>query len=268
MFPQFIERARDWADTMATTPTDDLTDATHWMPEGYELEVREDIYASGLLLIKEGATVTTQQLPKLLRHGAKPQQFMLRSTETAMPTQPEAMAATLSAPHHTPPGTTVPETLALPPNLTNNTVSHRADIVIVDTSDNHRKRLMDTLSLSGVRLAHMHCTHSPENLVAWLRQFKPALLIVDEHSHPLTSMVPKLNTLKRTFNLEHIVVTVDPPATVLDDGLIDREGQLQRLSNAGFEVITKPLNRLSLSKLIECYKTKLQLLQQFDWAGE
>ncbi len=236
MFSQFVERARDWADTMATAPVDELTDATQWMPEGYELHVREDIYASGLLLIREGSRVSTQQLPKLLRHGAKPQQFMLKSVApTTAPTH-------TNQPHTEPntPGVTAPETLALPDKFTADTVTHRADVVIVDTHDNHRKRLMDTLNLSGVLMAHLHCTHTPDNLISFLRKFQPAILVVDEHSHPLTSMVPKLNTLKRTFNLEHIVVTVDAPGAVAEENQINRDVQLKRLTDAGFDVITKP----------------------------
>lgn len=272
---------QDVTTTSDTPALQQLADTTQWLPKGYDLVTREDIFSRGLLIIREGSPVSAQLLPKLMRHGAKPQQFILRHQPASFPGQTQEsfeeaswdtddlsgeLGVSMPPPNAGHPGMTVPDALGGEYHYNDAQVQvplgqdSRADMVIVDPSQSQLRKTMDTLAASGVHDNHLHCTHQADQLIPWLRRFKPAVLILDETAHPLTSMVPKLNALRRTFDLEHIVLTVRSiPPEDSPFRAIDRERLLETIAASGVEVMTKPLNRIGLSKTIARYKAKTQM---------
>ncbi|MFN8614749.1 MAG: hypothetical protein U0003_02410 [Vampirovibrionales bacterium] len=237
-----------------------------WLPEDMELLARENIYApavagsseSGMLLLPAGNVVAPHMLPKLMRHGAKPSQFIIRERldeDGHSPTLPVKAPAP-------PAGVTLPESLqnqALA-SLGLGSTTTTMDMVLVDTNNKHLRKLIDTLTMSGVRMAHLHCTHNPAQLIDWVKKVRPSVLIVDETAHPLTSMVAKLNTLRRTYGIEHVILTVNPQSSPND--VVDRERVLEQARAAGIDVVSKPLNAFSVSKVVRQYKAKLSLVRQ------
>lgn len=242
---------------------DDAVASLTWLPDDMELLAREDIYAApssngesssnGLLLLPAGVTVKPHMLPKLIRHGAKPAQFIIQNRETGE-------TQNVDMPSLAPPvGVTLPEALqGTGPRTTAG--AHSMEMVLIDPSDKHLRKLIDTLTMAGVRMPHLHCSHDPAQLIEWVKRVRPSVLIVDEAAHPLTSMVAKLNSLRRTFGIEHVILTVAPQATAGD--VVDRERILDQARQAGIEVVTKPLNTFSVSKAVRLYKAKLSLARQ------
>lgn len=247
---------------------DEAVASLTWLPEDMELLAREDIYAmpasgsppgtTGLLLLPAGVTVKPQMLPKLIRHGAKPTQFIIQSRETGETQSVETPLPT------TPVGATLPEalqgTFQRPASSGMSAGAHAMDMVLIDPNDKHMRKLIDTLTMAGVRMPHLHCSHDPAQLIEWVKRVRPSVLIVDETAHPLTSMVAKLNSLRRTFGIEHVILTVAPQATSGD--VVDRDRILEQARQAGIEVVTKPLNTFSVSKAVRLYKAKLSLARQ------
>jgi AmiR/NasT family two-component response regulator len=243
---------------------DDAVASLTWLPDDMELLAREDIYAlpasgsasgaTGLLLLPAGVTVKPHMLPKLIRHGAKPTQFIIQNRETGETQVVETPLPT------TPVGATLPEALQGSAPRVAATGAHAMDMVLIDPSDKHMRKLIDTLTMAGVRMPHLHCSHDPAQLIEWVKRVRPSVLIVDEAAHPLTSMVAKLNSLRRTFGIEHVILTVAPQATAGD--VVDRDRILEQARQAGIEVVTKPLNTFSVSKAVRLYKAKLSLARQ------
>jgi hypothetical protein len=259
-----------------------LTETTTWLPHGYELITREDIFSRGMLIMRQGSHVNMSMLPKLMRHGATPQQFVLRqiplTDEMEIMDEQPTSAVPLASPGMTVPdglrGPNLPVGLGLP--ATN--VPHQQDsglmlgsesnpdMVIVDPNQHSLRKTMDTLALAGVGMNHLHCTPQSDQLIAWVRKFKPSVLVLDEAAHPLTSMLPKINALRRTFGIEHVVLTVStvPEASISDQYAINRDSLLKTIAAKNVDIVTKPINRLAFSNVVAQYKAKTRVSYQLE----
>lgn len=251
---------------------------THFkIPMGLELIAKEDIFTQqsegNILLIRSGTRIEAHALPKLIRHGASPSQFVFREVDS--------FSAEIEASSHTETpsvtGTTRPDGLnrqnthSTETNPKTDLCEHQADnarIVIIETNDTHLQKTLNILNMSGVLMGDIQCATEPNKLIPFVQHHQPSILIVDESTHPITSMVPKLNALKRAYNIQHIVLTVNqvPDESTSDFEPVSRDKILEQAQASGIEVVYKPFNLFGLSRMLRLYKARKALQREVDSA--
>lgn len=234
------------------------------LPEGLELVAKSDIFSrqseGHVLLMRQGNVVAPQALPKLIRHGADPSQFVFREKETL----------TLEkAPH-----TTLPDGLSRHASHIDHTeepAGHQADnarIVMIIPNEDRLEKTLTLLDMSGVKLSDVQCSANASQLIPFVQHHEPSILIVDEDAHPMTSMVPKLNALKRAYHIQHVILTVSKQDEETDHefGPISRDKIIEQAEASGIEVVYKPYNVFGLSRMLRLYKARKFFKKQVDSA--
>ncbi len=239
------------------------------LPDGVQLVAREDIFsnrgAQAVLLLRAGMVVEEDLLPKLIRHGAGPDQFVLKETGTPKYSQEGVFRQEFmeSVPDLETPvaGEEVAELPAsrinpmTDPAQIRSCEQSRNRIIIAESDERSLKRLMDTLFASGVRLADMHTVRLPDQLEWAMNKYRPAILFLDESMHPVTSVFPRLQAIREKFGTEQIALTVN----ILPDDEDHREALLEKAERLGIELIFKPVNRFALVSILKPYKARLAI---------
>ena len=221
------------------------------LPEGVRLIAREDIFAAqggkAVLLARAGMAVSEELLPKLIRYGAEPSQFVLEEsaapatdTRTALP-RISALPDMMSTPMMTTPAAT-----------TRNWQS----LVVVEPDDRAFRRLNDALSLCGVRSRDIHVTRSAGHLPDMLASHAPSVLMVSDSIHPASSMMAYLRRLQSACGIERVA---------LMSGLSraqerERQQLLLRAEEAGIHVLFRPITPFSLTPLLCEYRARLAMI--------
>lgn len=232
------------------------------LPEGLELVAKCDIFSrqseGHVLLIRKGHTVAPQALPKLIRHGADPSQFVFREREhvelhkTAHSTLPDGLSRHA---HH------------LEMDEEQEPVDHQADnarIVIIEPNEGRLNKTLTLLDMNGVNLNDVQCSTDPSQMIPFVQHHQPSILLVDEATHPLSSMIPKLNAIKRAYHIQHVVLTLsqaeDDPHSEFSP--ISRDKIVEQAEASGIEVVYKPYNLFGLSRMLRLYKARTLFKKQ------
>ncbi len=238
------------------------------LPEGVQLLALEDIFYSNgdnpVLLIRAGKVVGEEQLAKLIRYGVDPKKFSLRRVdETSAASRfnssdfggresgrfsKRSSRTYKSAPDY--PMTDLRDEKA-------GVSVTRNKIVIYEPDSRSLKRILDTLSLSGVYLGDVHSVTVPEHLESALVKHEPLIVFVGSSFHVETSIFEKLKSLKVKHGIEHMLLT----ASVSRQRQDLRDELLDKAERAGIELVFKPVNSFALSPFISSYKARRSLTQ-------
>lgn len=226
------------------------------LPDGVRLIAREDIFAAqggrAVLLARAGMAVSEELLPKLIRYGAEPSQFVLEETatpatgtRTALP-RVSALPDMRSTPMSTP---------SSPPAAT---TRNWQSLVVVEPDDRAFRRLNDALSLCGVRSRDVHVTRSAGHLPDMLASHAPSVLMVSDSIHPASSMMAYLRRLQSACGIERVA---------LMSGLSraqerERQQLLLRAEEAGIHVLFRPITPFSLTPLLCEYRARLAMIHR------
>ncbi len=187
------------------------------------LVTKEDIYREQVLLVKKGYEVEMDDLPKLIKNGAKPSQFTLKMTEE------EAARELLG--HSNP-------ILQL--------ARSQKHVVVLDPDQKSLKRTIDCFFVCGFSLSNIHPVRLSAHLDWTLRKYQPQVLVVDYDLLDGQDGLSLLNALQRPAGMEQVILTL--PARTFSS---EEERLILELSNRNhIRILKKPVSRFALNRLL------------------
>jgi hypothetical protein len=212
---------------------------------------KEDIYyqkgSHPVLLMKAGHSVETSSIPRLLKFGIRPEQFLLEEKPATQEVFQDAVAAL-------PPEARVMSgldgvELQPPPQFFQRGAKNK--ILIQDSDDRSIKRLTDCLTACGIPLANIHPVPVLETLFWAVEKYQPQVLFLDFTPYAFDS--PTRQSLGKTMEqlkqypcLQRILITTQLPPE--QEGL--RQEMLALGEYFGASVLFKPLNRFVLKEAL------------------
>ncbi|MBK8190337.1 MAG: hypothetical protein IPK79_07785 [Vampirovibrionales bacterium] len=227
------------------------------IPSGVQLVAREDIVVvqggRSVLLARAGMSVSEELLPKLIRYGAEPSQFIL---EESAPTAAKASAPSLR-PLRKQDESSQASAMMNPVRSRPTQARNWHSILVIESDERACRRVSDALTLCGVRSKDIHLARSGAHLQQALQAFSPSVLIVSDAIHPVTSIIAYLRRLREESCVERV-------------GLISSLSRLQEAerrkllalaSGSGVHVLFRPITPFSLTPLLEEYRARLSMLR-------
>lgn len=187
------------------------------------LVTREDIYREQVLLVKKGYEVEMDDLPRLIKNGAKPSQFTLKMS-------PEEAAEQFLG-HSNP-------ILQL--------ARSQKHVVVLDPDQKSLKRTIDCFFVCGFSLSNIHPVRLSAHLEWSLRKYQPQVLVVDYELLDGQDGLSLLNAMQRPGGIEHVILTL--PARAFSS---EEESLILELSKRKhIQILKKPVSRFALNRLL------------------
>lgn len=186
------------------------------------LVTREDIYREQVLLVKKGYEVEMDDLPKLIKNGAKPSQFTLKM-------DPEEAQHVLG--HGNP--------------IVKLARSEKR-VLVLDPDQKSLKRTIDCFFVCGFSLPRIHPVRLASHLDWALRKYQPQVLVADYELLDGRDGLSLLSGLTLADNVEHVILTL--PARTFSS---EEESLILELSQRkNIQVLKKPVSRFALHRLL------------------
>lgn len=219
--------------------------AAEWPPG--TLISREDIYRESkgmppILLLRKGYEVSPTELPRFIRNGARPHQFLFKPADDLehnplpqpfdrIPRQEfleEISAGAFDTSLQTPP-------------------RHKQRVLILEPDAKNLKRLIDCLFICGVPLDRIHSVRMPEQLAWAVEKYRPHLLVVDYHLPSGKTGLELLAGFNSLYNASRIIFTLEANASLSNLEKKAFELAAPRLS---IQLLKKPVSRFTVNRLL------------------
>lgn len=211
---------------------------------------REDIFrytAAGeaILLLRKNQEVQPDDLPKLIQHGARPEQFRFQYIERPAPVGRSEHGPEFQR-NHAPEPMSNPITAAPRPVV--NGEHARKKVLILEPEQKNLKRLIDCLFVCGFDLNRIHPLRISNHLAWALERHQPDILIVDYHMQDGGGGVSLLNALHKPPGMEQMILTLDTSRPLP----LAEEVAIRKLCDEkAIKILYKPVNRFSLKQLLQ-----------------
>jgi hypothetical protein len=221
------------------------------LPSG-TLVSKEDIYRENkgmtpILLLRKGFEVSMEELPRFIRNGARPHQFLFKpaeSPEIASLDSPGALPHPLKALHRH--GMT-DEFEASPYRSLGSNHREKKRVLILEPNQKGLKRLIDCLFICGIPLDRIHTVRLPEQLAWAMAKYRPQILIVDYALPNQQTGLALLAGFTSLHGIEKIIFTVAP-----DEPMGDVEIQTLETfcPEKKIKLLKKPVSRFTVNQLL------------------
>ncbi|HEY9746333.1 MAG TPA: hypothetical protein V6C99_08960 [Oculatellaceae cyanobacterium] len=192
-----------------------------------------------VLLLKKGMEITANLLPKLVRNGADPAQFLIKSDDGKL-TPASFMSSPLS---DTNLQTDAPTSLV-------RAIRSKKRVVLLDPDTKSLKRLTDCLFTCGFGLDNLYPVRMASGLSWALQKYAPHLLIV-EYLLPgkQENGLQALRELASVLPFLEQVILVAPPLQSLSD---EESWEIQAFCRQwNVKTLSKPVNRFALKQILD-----------------
>lgn len=219
--------------------------AAAWPPG--TLVSMEDIYRENkgmapILLLRKGYEVSPEELPRFIRNGARPHQFLFKPADDLewkpIPHQfKEVRRQELLAEFGS---GSFDSTRPAPPR-------QKQRILILEHDAKSLKRLIDCLFICGVPLDRIHTVRLSEQLDWAIAKYRPHVLMVGYHLPNGQSGLELLAGFHSLYNVSRIIFTLEPN-TVLNER---EKNALESTGNSpSVQLLEKPASRFTVNRLL------------------
>lgn len=212
---------------------------------------KEDIYRENrglepILLLRKGYEITTEELPRLIRNGARPHQFQFK-------TQPELLDYSESLQPrnaHEPQERPLKKSVSLRPLASMDVGQHKKTVMILDPDQKSIKRLVDCLFICGLSLNRIHPVRMSDHLSWTLKKYKPQILFIDYNLSGQQTGLDILESLPEILmgqtGLETVIMTLSQ-----NSNLTEAEKRLIAMfcETKNIAVLEKPISRFALKRI-------------------
>jgi hypothetical protein len=224
------------------------------LPAG-TLVSKEDIYRENkgmtpILLLRKGLEVSPDELPRLIRNGARAHQFLFKPAESH---EVATLPSPASLPHQlkshrrhdlieelrpTPP-------LAYQPLAADPLQKKR--VLILEPDQKSLKRLIDCLFICGTSLDRIHTVRIQDHLAWALDKYQPQILIVDYALPNQKTGLELLANFTALPGIEKIIFTLAPDAPLT-------AAEIETLETfcpeKNIRILKKPVSRFTVSRIL------------------
>ena len=177
----------------------------------------EDIYREEVLVIKKGYELEIDELPRLIKHGASPNQFALKG--------------------HTP---LAEEVVNGHTNPILRMSRSQKPVLVLDADQRSLKKTIDCLFVCGFNLSRIHPVKIAANLDWAMQKYAPQILVIDYEQ--LQNAPEILHAVRQYGKLEKIILTISSQ---------DAEPAILKWSGGQtVQVLPKPVNRFAMNQLL------------------
>lgn len=203
---------------------------------------KEDIYYRKgnhpVLLMKAGQEVQVELIPKLLKFGIQPEQFLMApksDLDSALLTAALPEARRMMTPPSAYSGSSV----------VRNSPWARKTFAVYEPDDRCMKRVLDCLTLYGIPNGNVHPVVRQDHLMRTLEKNQPEVLLYDFVLDPDSPAITKtIQALRRYDSLQCLILMMHVPSQ--KDSLRQEVMELVKANHAS--VLFKPINRFQLSE--------------------
>lgn len=193
-----------------------------------------------VLLLKKGIEVEATQLPRLMKNGANPSQFRIKSADGTV--SEEVTADSFAGLPVTNPIFEAPASLV-------RTLRSRKRAIMLDSDQKSLRRLTDCLFMCGFQLDNLHPVRLSSNLNWALQKYMPHVLVVDYHLSGKQNGIQVLHMLQPALpSLEQVILTTPPLQTL--PGWEARRIETF-CENGNVYLLPKPVNRFALKQILD-----------------
>jgi len=202
--------------------------AAEWPPG--TLVSREDIYRESkgmppILLLRKGYEVSPTELPRFIRNGARPHQFLFKPSE-------DLEYKPLPQPFDT--------SLQTPPR-------HKQRVLILEPDAKNLKRLIDCLFICGIPLDRIHSVRMPEQFAWAVEKYRPHLMVVDYHLPGGKTGLELLAGFNSLYNVSKIIFTLEANASLSN---LEKKAFESAASRPSIQLLKKPVSRFTVNRLL------------------
>jgi hypothetical protein len=217
---------------------------------------KEDIYRENrgmapILLLRKGFEVSPDELPRFIRNGARPQQFLFKPSESpdiGTLSSPEPLSQQLrevrryelleefDAARNRPDASypsPIPQT--------------QKRVLILEPDQKALKRLIDCLFICGTSLDKIHSVRLPEQLAWAIGKYRPQVLVVDFDLPNGQTGLELLTGFPSLLSVEKIIFTVSPDAPLSEPEKSALEGLCPDRS---VKFLKKPVSRFTVNRIL------------------
>ncbi len=222
------------------------------LPEG-TLVSKEDIYRENkgmapILLLRKGFEVSMDELPRFIRNGARPHQFLFKPSESAEIAEvdlPEALPQQLKSVRRQ--GMMEEFGTVSPYRSLQRDPRDRQRVLILEPDQKSLKRLIDCLFICGTPLDKIHTVRMPQQLAWAIGKYKPQILMVDYALSDEQTGLALLASLQSLPGVEKIIFTIDPdsPLSEAEQQTLDALGP-----TANVKLLPKPVSRFTVNRIL------------------
>lgn len=231
--------------------------AVAWPPG--TLVCKEDIYRenrgmSPILLLRKGCEVSTDELPRFIRNGARAHQFVFKPAENysdnnrvASVTAPEPLTQQTKTPRR---HDVRRELESSPPhsNQPLQAIPHRRKrVLILEPNQKSLKRLIDCLFICGTSLDKIHTVRLQEHLGWAMAKYKPQILIVDYALPNQQTGLELLASFSSLQGIEKIIFTIDPDSSLSSEEIETLE---TFCPEKNIRILKKPVSRFTVNRIL------------------
>lgn len=215
----------------------------------------QDIYGAGLsgqsdrevLLLREGTEVDEELFDTLVKFGADPGHFAVKSLpQTFKPVVPSPQKSQMSSSRmlgHS--------DLLFQSSHAVKAIRHQKRVMVLDNNHKSLNRIMDCLVHCGYFLGRIHPVRQSQQMLWALQKYQPDILLIDyeltDGPNGLT-MVKNALTEYENYGLffEQVVLMIPPNNQFLNHV----DAFIEEVETLGIDVILKPVNRFNLNRIL------------------
>lgn len=223
------------------------------IPASLTLITTEDVFSSipgddaqtdkrPVLLVKAGTSVGIQDLPKLIRYGAKPDQFRLEDRQADGKKQTidmdDRLLAVMTSPFKT------------QTDLAN--LVRQKDALVLETDERAINRMIDCLSASGLSLHRIHPVYLMNHLFWALEKYNAKIVCIGIQANvDYQKLYETLQRLKTYKQVETLILSVDD--SFRSTNSMDWLNDLSQTYDA--QIVFKPVSRFMLRPIVQGQQT-------------
>lgn len=222
------------------------------LPPG-TLVSKEDIYRENkgmapILLLRKGYEVSMEELPRFIRNGARPHQFLFKPAEgheVASIKAPDTLPQQVKAVRRH--GVMDEFNVSPPYRPLERDPRDKKRVLILEPDQKGLKRLIDCLFICGTPLDKIHTVRMPEQLAWALDKYHPQILIVDYALPNQQTGLELLTGFASLQGIEKIIFTVAP-----DEPMSDAEIKTLETfsSEKNIKILKKPVSRFTVNRIL------------------
>jgi len=213
---------------------------------------KEDIYRENkgmapILLLRKGFEVSPEELPRIIRNGARAHQFLFKpaeSHEVGQIPEPEPLTQQLKEVRRY---GLLEEFDAAQNHRVQSDPRARKHILILEPDQKNLKRLIDCLFICGTPLDRIHTVRLPDQLAWAIGKYRPQVLVVDYLLPSGQTGLELLAGFASLHDVEKIIFTLDPDSPVSEQ---EKKALESNCPSQSVKFLKKPVSRFTVNRIL------------------